>query len=307
MPIKKNSKIGLIILGILIGGLVTFSIIFLMRYQNLERVQYTVSGVLIDDFAYWLNDIDKEAVKNSKYDLIIMDYSSDGGESGDMEKKLISYISIGEAENYRYYWNSNWDANGDGIPDAGAPEWLDNLNPDWAGNYKVQYWNSSWQDIIYNYLDRIIAANFNGIYMDIIDAYEYYQATISHSDWLMIDFVGNISNYVKTNAGSTFAVFVQNADALLSNTTYLSYIDGIGREDLFYDDDQITESSTQKEGILNLNLALNANKVVLIIDYPIIMDNIYECYRSCINAGFLAYVAERELNSLKEYSFYSPT
>ncbi|MGQ9721475.1 MAG: endo alpha-1,4 polygalactosaminidase [Candidatus Jordarchaeum sp.] len=143
-----------------------------------------------------MQDIDIERLNDSKYDLIILDYSSDGSEtgeysnadvtymksSGDKEKLLIAYISIGEAENYRFYWNNSWDANRDGIPDADAPKWLDIENPEWKGNYKVHYWDSGWQAIIYEYLDRIIDAGFDGIYMDIIYAHEYYEGVIPNSD-----------------------------------------------------------------------------------------------------------------------------
>jgi len=33
-------------------------------------------------------------------------------------------MSVGEAEDYRWYWNPSWDANHDGKPDPGAPSWL---------------------------------------------------------------------------------------------------------------------------------------------------------------------------------------
>ncbi len=79
-------------------------------------------------------------------------------------------MSIGEAEDYRYYWNENWIAN--------PPDWLAGENPDWEGNYKVKYWYSEWQNIIYgnnsSYLKKIIDAGFDGVYLDIIDAYEYF-------------------------------------------------------------------------------------------------------------------------------------
>ena len=84
---------------------------------------------------------------------------------------VIAYMSIGEAEDYRYYWKSEWYDN--------PPEWLEEENPDWAGNYKVRYWYKEWQDIIYgnenSYLDKILKAGFDGVYLDIIDAYEYFE------------------------------------------------------------------------------------------------------------------------------------
>jgi cysteinyl-tRNA synthetase len=84
---------------------------------------------------------------------------------------VFCYLSIGEAEDYRYYWQPDWNNN--------KPDWLGAENPDWAGNYKVKYWHKSWQDIIYgnnhSYLQKILDAGFNGVYLDIIDAFEYFE------------------------------------------------------------------------------------------------------------------------------------
>lgn len=49
-------------------------------------------------------------------------------------------------------------------------------NPDREGNYKVEYWNPEWKKVIYgkktSYLDKIIASGFDGVYLDIIDAFD---------------------------------------------------------------------------------------------------------------------------------------
>lgn len=315
---KKKNLIPLIIT--IAFGIWSIKNCLFLYYYNLERVEFEVGDVDIDDFAYWLDDIDIDDIKNSKYDLIIMDYSSDGSSSGEFtrsevdeikssgseKKTLISYISIGEAENYRYYWNNTWDANLDGIPDANAPDWLDIENPDWEGNYKVKYWDAGWQKIVYNYLDKIMNAYFDGIYMDLIDAYEYYDTTkILNSDLLMIDFVVNISTYVKAIKGNDFAVFVQNGDELLQNSHYLNHIDGIGREDLFFDDDEETEEVDRDDAIDNLNEALDEDKAVLIIDYT--SEHKYDFYKNCIDNGFLPYAAERDLDCLTDYFLYPAT
>ena len=56
---------------------------------------------------------------------------------------------------------------------------MDAENPNWAGNFKVKYWNTEWQNIIYgndnSYLKKILNAGFDGVYLDIIDAFEYYE------------------------------------------------------------------------------------------------------------------------------------
>lgn len=123
------------------------------------------------------------AVTSTNYDLLIMDlfFNEDTFTSSEVEelrkkanggkRLVISYMSIGEAEDYRYYWKSSWK--------KGDPEWLYKENPDWEGNYKVKYWMSGWQEIILGgenaYLDRILNAGFDGVYLDIIDAFEYFE------------------------------------------------------------------------------------------------------------------------------------
>ena len=316
----KKIKIILLIIVIVIGT--SLGILLLLYYSiAIKRAKFELADETVDDFAYWIDDIDKKQIKESKYDLIIIDYSADGSEdeefsdddvdymksSGDTKKILISYISIGEAEDYRYYWEDSWDNNEDGEPDSGAPAWLDEENSDWEGNYKVKYWMQGWQDIVYDYLDRIMDADFDGIYMDLIDAYEYYEGDLPTSDWLMIDFVGNISNYVKTHRDKDFLVFVQNGDNLLKNSTYRDHIDGIGREDLFYDDDEPTDDDDREDSIKNLNKVIKDEKTVLIIDYPTNWINIYDFYKNCVDNGFLGYATNRDLDSLYNHWIFPAT
>jgi len=80
-------------------------------------------------------------------------------------------MSIGEAEDYRFYWNTAWAIS--------PPSWMEAENPDWPGNYKVKYWDPAWQAMIYgndaSYLKKILDAGFDGVYLDIIDAFEYFE------------------------------------------------------------------------------------------------------------------------------------
>ncbi len=94
------------------------------------------------------------ALQGTSHDLIITDLFFQGDQpltssevtslktkQGGGSRLVISYLSIGEAEDYRYYWQPSWATN--------PPAWLEEQNPDWPGNYKVQYWDSDWQNIIY--------------------------------------------------------------------------------------------------------------------------------------------------------------
>lgn len=153
------------------------------------------SGVITNlsatkNFLYLINPSDFsskhkfiEAVVATNYDLIILDYFFNDEEFTPTElnqlrsknnggkRLVISYLSIGEAEDYRYYWQSSWKNN--------PPEWLDKENPDWEGNYKVKFWYQDWKNVIYGsndaYLDKILNVGFDGVYLDIIDAFEYFE------------------------------------------------------------------------------------------------------------------------------------
>ena len=124
-----------------------------------------------------------KALKNTDYDLIFIDlyYDTDdkplsAAEVKSLKKKknggkrlVCSYLSVGEAENYRYYWKSKWNKK------SKRPEWIKKENKEWKGNYKVQYWDSEWKSILYNYSDKILKSGFDGVYLDVIDAYEYFE------------------------------------------------------------------------------------------------------------------------------------
>jgi len=121
----------------------------------------------------------------------------------------------------------------------------------------------------------------------------------------MIDFVVNISLYVKAKLGNNFLVFVQNGYELLENSTYLNVIDGVGQEDLFFDDDEITDEDWSDDVIDNLDKVLDEDKIVLVIDYTI--EYKYDFYENCIENGFLPYAAERDLDFINEFFFYPAT
>ena len=124
-----------------------------------------------------------DAVKSTNYDYIIMDFFYKGEEftatqieelkqkANGGKRLLICYMSIGEAENYRYYWQSDWK--------IGNPSYIYKEDPNWNGNFYVKYWESDWQNIIFgndnSYLKKILDAGFDGVYLDIIDAFEQFE------------------------------------------------------------------------------------------------------------------------------------
>lgn len=160
------------------------------RPINNENTTNITNISLAENFLYLINSENYtlksdfiSAVNSTNYDVIIMDlYHNEAAytqaeiqslktKANSGARLIIAYMSIGEAEDYRYYWNSSWK--------EGNPLWLDKENSDWAGNYKVRYWENGWQDIIFgndnSYLKKILDAGFDGVYLDIIDGFENFE------------------------------------------------------------------------------------------------------------------------------------
>src|ERR1700694_5081837 len=161
-----------------------------------------IGGIRINSWAYQLQGIDPDRISRSSADLIVIDYSRNGTQSGAFEPQMVAkmrrkpdgsarlvlaYLSIGEAESYRFYWREQWK----------QPSWLGPQNPNWPGNYKVRYWDEDWQKIILgnsqSYLDKIITAGFDGVYLDIVDAFEFWKDSHPSAAADMVRFVRRIA------------------------------------------------------------------------------------------------------------------
>ena len=259
-------------------------------------------------FLYQLQNIDVAQVAASPYDLVVTDYSHDGSAAGKLTtaevaalrsggaRTALAYLSIGEAENYRYYWQPGWA--------PGSPAWLGPPNPDYPDNFKVRYWDPAWQAIIFGspgaYLDQIIAQGFDGVYLDVIDAFEFWgpdgnnERPSAAQD--MVDFVKTLASYARAQRPG-FLVFPQNGSQLsVVDPTYIGTVDGIGAEDTWtvgnrtqtrYDTDHVTAW---------LDLFRDAGKTVLAIDYPTVTRRIDEFYARAEARGYVPFNPPRSLD-----------
>lgn len=125
------------------------------KQQFLTGLQATNYDLLIIDLFY-------EEVALTAADIESLKEKANGG-----SRLVICYMSIGEAEDYRYYWN------------ALDKDLVCSENPDWKGNFDVKYWEPAWKSVIYgndqSYTKRVLDAGFDGVYMDIIEAYELFE------------------------------------------------------------------------------------------------------------------------------------
>ncbi len=276
-------------------------------------------------WAYQLQEINiSEIANNNTFELMVMDYSADGSDKNkftseqiqqikESGKVVLAYISIGEAEDYRYYWDEAWDKDGDGHPDSGAPSWLDSENPQWKGNYKVRFWHHEWQEIIFSYIDTILAQGFDGIYCDIIDAYYYWseeKGEEPQADSLMIQFILNIREHISQKKGEEFFIIPQNGEFIIEEDdvssnlrkSYLNTIQGIGVEDLFFQGNKEEDNpwNPDEERIDILKSYIDNTIRVFSVEYLTDQNKIDHYVSEARSHNFVPYVTTRDLDRLAD-------
>lgn len=140
----------------------------------------------VKNFLYLLNpskfnskDEYLRALKSSEYDLLIIEPTLNGSfftkdeieqlkyKKNGSRRLVIAYFSIGEAEDYRYYWEKSWSKK--------LPDWIVEENENWDGNYIVKYWSKEWQEIVKEYQRRLESIGVDGYYLDTIDSFQYFE------------------------------------------------------------------------------------------------------------------------------------
>jgi len=248
----------------------------------------------VRNWRYQLQNIDPDEIANSSADLVVVDYSGNDGpfskaEVERMQRKpdgsrrtVLSYMSIGEAESYRWYWSQR------------SSSWLGPENRQWRGNYGVRFWHPAWQEIVFNYTDRILAAGFDGVYLDKVDEFE----DMGHRED-MIDFVARIAARARSQR-SDVLVISQNGDQLLSDAKFRNVIDGFAREDLFYGeetDGARNDEASIRESVGRLKTLAAEGKPVLVVEYPRNDEQARAAWREISEHGFVGLIARRALNA----------
>lgn len=140
----------------------------------------------VKNFLYLLNpskfnskDEYLRALKSSEYDLLIIEPTLNGifftkdeieqlkYKKNGSRRLVIAYFSIGEAEDYRFYWEKSWSKK--------LPDWIVEENENWEGNYIVKYWSKEWQEIVKEYQRRLESIGVDGYYLDTIDSFQYFE------------------------------------------------------------------------------------------------------------------------------------
>lgn len=278
-------------------------------------------------WAYQLQSIDPAELAALDVDLIVMDYASNDGAPFSRQqidqiraghKIVLSYLSVGEAEVYRPYWEAAWGGSDcPGQLSADAPGWLDPSNPEWCGNYPVQFWRPEWQSIIIAYLDTILSAGFDGVYLDRVDTFYYWLGQEDQGQsFVNVDAPQQMADLVRLivehgrQQNPHFIVVPQNAASIIEYLSpsqqdeYLGLIDGIGVEDTFFYPEKGAETgedapyNPQADVLDRLAQYQQAGIPVFAVDYVTEPEKIERFFSEARARGFIPYAAPRLLDHI---------
>ena len=225
-------------------------------------------------------------IKNCDRDLIILDQFYDIDQrwtakeissirSGRAGRQVVAYLSIGEAETYRKYWKSSWNN------PATRPSYILEENPKWKGNFKIKYWQKEWQQIILNEIENIINVGFDGVFLDIVDAFEYFEnSDDGYIDYKinpdtgnsyrsdMIELVRTIREKLNSYHTGNHLIIPQNGSQLLESQLYQQIISLQAIEDLFTDGNKKQPAEHSSYILSFLNSLKNNGKEILLTEYP---------------------------------------
>jgi len=247
------------------------------------------------------------------------------------ERLLLAYIDIGEAEDYRDYWQDEWIAPTETT--GGTPDFLITVDPDgWSGNYPVAYWRTEWQDLWLGstgIISELAEMGFDGIYLDWVEAYDDESVRefatndgINDPDEAMVEFIERLRAAGQA-VTEDFLVIAQNAPYLIdydieNNTNrYENAIDAVSMEDTWYygegdadwddanagdlsgDERQQGDFSTENR-LLKYADFQNRGLPVFTIDYCIADETTQIAYTESRNAGLKPLVSRVSLSRVTE-------
>lgn len=238
----------------------------------------------IRSWAYYIKDPQLDKIRNSNFDLVVTDTGSDTikrfsraqieelKESGS-GKRIIAYLSLGAAENYRGYWKAEWNKL--------RPEWMREENKLFKGNFRVEdLLHPEWMQISKNLIDDVMNAGFDGIMINGLNSPQVAQ------------YLEKISAHAK-GRNSQFTILVQDyVDPAIAD-----YVDGIVKQNIYYFWG-LNERNNVRTTLEKMRDFINRDKIVLAVSYT--TGHRWDKTKYALKAeGIVPYSGPRQLDHLR--------
>ena len=259
------------------------------QFQNtdVEQLADTMLDLVVVDHALGEPDL----VIASQRDVSRLKLKPDGG-----KRLVLAYLSVGEAEDYRPYWKRAWKKE--------PPPWLGPTNPAWPGAYTVRFWDPDWKDIVYrspdSILRRIVAAGFDGAFLDRVDGYLDWEQRRPAAPFEMIDLVTELADVARAE-NSDFLIISQNSEPLLQQHLFRRAIDGVSKECLLYGLASHEAKNSKADvawSLKGLNAARRDGIPVFAIEYLDDPRKIQSAREELVRLGFVPFFGNRALDRL---------
>jgi cysteinyl-tRNA synthetase, unknown class len=279
-------------------------------------------------WGYQLNGIKLDELQRAPYDLLVVDATTglasqrpfSRAETESLKKKadgshrlVVSYLSVGEAEDYRpEYFSKEY-------MEEDAPDWLMGENKDWKGNRIIKFCSDGWQKTIlgdengksvYNSIDssplyRLMDLGFDGIYLDRVDVYEEVGKQCPNAEERMVDFVVKLAAHARKR-NPHFLVILQNAEDLLKHPRMVKALDAVAKESLFHgwgggdgsNGSAINSADSIRWSTDRMALMKKAGRPVFVVDYPSNRTRADASVRRIREQGYIPYIAPKSLGVL---------
>lgn len=235
--------------------------------------------------------IQVERAKLSHYDMAILDPDSHPPFSLFNPKTMrIAYLSVGEAEVYRSYWERIKDES-----------WILGENPNWEGNYYVDIREKAWRRLILEeVIPKIVGQGFQGVMLDTLDTAEFLETEFQYpgSYQAMIQLVRDIREKYPG-----LLLISNNGFSILRNIA--PWLSGLLVEDIYSMPDfenggyvRVPEADRQYKIAMLQPLMKQYGLPVFNIEYVDRRDKklAVQCIKSSKKLGFIPYVAEKNLS-----------
>ena len=245
------------------------------------------------DVIIWYDNVNESKLLKLAPKLLIVD-------PGEVEREtirklqkfgteVIAYVNLGMAEEWRSYWKERWRRS--------PPRWIAEKSREWSGEYVVMFWHPAWRRILRKVLKSIEREGYDGILLDNIDVYEYWEEKGCKAEEKLL----MIIKWIKLTYNGKIYVNIGSGLKLIYDEEFMKLVDGILREEVWASYRGVIDPEETKEILNALIYAKQRGKDVVILDYSNNERLTNAILSECAILGFKCYIGSRDLNSLPKY------